>query len=391
MTLRQLTSIAAALALGLGVRTGHPGLVILSVLSPVLFMRQRNRRGAWLCTMAYYFGAISALPQAVTGFFGPGDARAIGLYVVAVSLLCLPWLLIWGTNYLFLRSITGVLLGVIPPLGLIGWASPLMATGWLFPGLTVFLGVPLLFVLIAITAEAVESVPYRFVYLALVVLSLDCNLLYFARGGRASNAWEGVTLHAQANRDAVTQYAAVLSMQKRAAASTADVIVFPEGAEENWSEVTEFAWSETFRALRKKHQVALIGATSLEAGTRYRNGFVIRGAETDRFQQRIPVPLAMWHPFSQSSGVPLRLFAPGSVRVSGESVGVLMCYEMTIPWPAIATLSEHPNRLIGLANDWWAIEDPSVPHSQFTALKGWARLAGIPSTIAINLPAGMTL
>lgn len=332
------------------------------------------------------------MPQAVTGFFGPGEGRALGLYASAALLLSLPWVLVWGSNQVGLRSIAGVLLGVVPPLGLIGWASPLIAAGWLFPGTTVYAGVPLLLLLVAALAEAarrerMRGVLERIVYVIVIVLNLAC----FLHRDRTSNNWEGVTLHTEGNPGPVAEYVKLQLMQDRAATSKADVLVFPEGAQENWSELTEFTWADTFSDLRARHHVVLLGATSLGAGTQYRNGFVIRGAETDLFQQRVPVPLAMWHPFSRSSGVPLRLFAPGTVRISGESVGVLMCYEMTIPWPALATLTEHPARLVGLANDWWAKDTPSFPRCQATALQGWARLAGIPSTLSMNLPKGVTL
>jgi hypothetical protein len=377
-------SVIVALALGIAVHTGYPWLIILSVLSPAIALVQPSRMAALLIAFVYYQAALCSLPGAVAGFFAPGIFREYLAWLAAAILLSLPWLIVWGNDHLCLRAVTGVLIGTIPPLGLIGWASPLLAAGWLFPDVGLTVGLAMTLVLTGLIAEAHRWTP---VVGGIIALSVGCNIaVKLVHKQHPAPRWEGVTLHNSRNADAVKGYYQVLAMQSRAESSSADVIVLPEGSVDNWSAVTEFQWADTFSDLQRKHHIVLIGATSLEGGRRYHNGFVIRGQQVDRFEQRVPAPLAMWVPFSTSVGAPLRLFAPGTVKVGKDRVGVLVCYEMTIPWPAIATLAEDPTRLVGLANDWWSASTPSVPRWQATALEGWARLAGIESTLAINLP-----
>lgn len=368
------------------VSTGHPALVCLSVLAPPLIICQASRADACLCAVGYYIGALMALPVAIAGFFGPSLFLRVGLYGAALAVLSFPWLLVWGKSYRGLRCIAGVALGTIPPIGLIGWASPLFAAGWLFPG-TGFLGIALLLLLLAATVAAATEKRKRGAFLAAVVLlicSQICNIVHGLRLAQAAS-FAGVVLHDKLNGGALLDYQQTAAMQARVLASGARVTVLPEGAQLNWSEVSEAEWQPTFDDLLAKRRVVLIGATRADEGQRFHNGILIAGAERAWHEQRIPVPVAMWRPFT-NSGAPIHPWADGIMTIGGEKTGMLLCYEMAIPWPAILTLGHYPQHLVGMANDWWAASVPSVARWQRTNLEGWARLAGIDSTFAVNLP-----
>jgi hypothetical protein len=70
-------------------------------------------------------------------FFGPDVSvvGAIAFWAVCAMLLALPYALLCTakTHQPLWRAPVALLLGVIPPLGLIGFASPLTASGFLFP------------------------------------------------------------------------------------------------------------------------------------------------------------------------------------------------------------------------------------------------------------------
>jgi apolipoprotein N-acyltransferase len=110
---------------------------------------------------------------------------------------------------------------------------------------------------------------------------------------------------------------------------------------------------------------------------------VIRGADKhEDFLQRIPIPFAMWTPGSDR-GVPLDLEAPGTLSLAGRRAAVLICYEQLLIWPAITSFKEHPNLLLGTANDYWA-DSTTVSQIQRACLTSWARLFHIPMLWAEN-------
>ncbi len=98
--------------------------------------------------------------------------------------------------------------------------------------------------------------------------------------------------------------------------------------------------------------------------------------------QRIPVPIAMWKPFS-ADGVPLDLFGPGTIFVHDQRAAVLICYEQLLIWPFLSSEFEHPTILITVANDYWAKRTP-IPKIQNASASSLARLFGLPVLSAVN-------
>ena len=167
--------------------------------------------------------------------------------------------------------------------------------------------------------------------------------------------------------------------------TSASVIVLPEATFLAVSPLTNFFFVNEFKYLTDTNRVLIAGGIVLGPGEQYRNGFLLRGEQVGFVEQRVPVPVAMWKPFT-NGGAPLRLSAPSTLNIHGVKTAVLVCYEMVIPWTAITALSEGPQELVGIANDDWTAEAPTVVTLQRTNLEGWARLAGIDSAFAANLP-----
>jgi hypothetical protein len=112
------------------------------------------------------------------------------------------------------------------------------------------------------------------------------------------------------------------------------------------------------------------------------NTFLILGAESSTFYQRVPVPIGMWQPLGKN-GVPLRLDAPGVVEMGGQRVAVLICYEQVLTYPILASMLQHPTIVVGISNTFWFAGTP-IPRYQASSINAWARLFGVPHLLAVN-------
>jgi hypothetical protein len=340
---------------------------------------------------SYYAAASWSLIPGARAFFGVQGTPVIGLCLclAAAGLLALPWGLLFtrarGRAALYVPLC--ILLTAMPPLGIIGWASPLLSAGVLFPGSKWF-GLALITVFL---------IAFRFKpALSLVSLALCALVFHFQytqpqvpAGWAAANTNYGGT--GQGDPDFTTEYNTAQTMQTTIVESHATVLLFPEHLLTHWNESTDAFWGNTLTALASQHRTVLIGAginppgTSRNpfARTRYLNVLLARGEEnTALYQERIPVPIAMWRPLSDD-GVPLKLFARGTIRIHNRTAAVLICYEQVLVWPFLSSALEHPTILLTASNDYWA-KDTRIPAIQQASAASWARLFDLPILSATN-------
>jgi apolipoprotein N-acyltransferase len=91
----------------------------------------------------------------------------------------------------------------------------------------------------------------------------------------------------------------------------------------------------------------------------------------------------MWRPFARS-GVQLHLAGPAVLPVAGQRAAVLICYEQLLTWPILTSLLRKPTVIVAVANDYWA-RGTTIPASQLTAVRAWARLMALPYVSATNI------
>ena len=84
-----------------------------------------------------------------------------------------------------------------------------------------------------------------------------------------------------------------------------------------------------------------------------------------------------------NDGVPLNLFARGTIRVHNQNAAVLICYEQILVWPFLSSALEHPTILLTTSNDYWA-KNTRIPAIQQSSAASWARLFQIPVLSATN-------
>ena len=382
-------------ALGLAISSGSPAGLATSILAPAIWLRQRSRRGAYICAAAYYLAALRSLPVVSRNFFGPesGLPSGIFLWIVAASVLALPWLWAWTPFQVaaLWRCPIALLLTIVPPLGLIGWASPITAAGLLFPAA----GYAGLLLTLCLPAFILNS---RLVGL-IAVAPLICVFHFrLAPTPQPPKDWVAINTtfgRGQTHADLVREYQIAQQIWAQTLQSRAKVVIFPEAVAASWT-------GEMFRSDSK---VVVVGATepknrgfdftdaleSLRCSPAqvtasepwsYSNRLLVRGAQIGEFQQRVPIPIGMWKPFT-NSGVPLNLSGPGTISIAGRRVAVIICYEQLIPWPVLTSFIDRPSLIVAVSNNVW-VSGTSIPQIEQTTMRAWAALFGVPVLFAAN-------
>ena len=352
-------------------------LLLLAMIVPALIMRSPSRTTAALAALAYYLAASSEVIHGAAVFFGQGSTmEGIALWIGAGAINAIPWLVLWHRNSRRrVRTAIALIVLAIPPLGMVGWASPLTTTGDFFPGLC-FAGLALTLWLIVSIVEIDATM-----IIVLLLASLIANLNYTqpAINIKAIDTHFGGV--ASGSRDFTTDYTRNLAAIHLASTSEAAITVLPETIAGTWTSATAALWKPI--AIHSPGIIA-VGAERLLPRYGYENGMVLMSKTGYRFfPQRVPVPVSMWRPWAKDSAKADWL-GSGIAQFDGQRIGYLICYEQLLVWPVLVTAHHHPDTVVGMANDWWA-RGTSAPGIQRMALYAWSRLFGWKMSDAVNL------
>jgi apolipoprotein N-acyltransferase len=424
--LENAVSFCAATAIGLAVSTGHPVGLAAAAGMPIVCLLARSRKAAFEGTLGYYSAGLWPMIPGLQRYIGSLASPLIpfAIWLFAAILLSLPWTVAWTdrpAKYIW-RVPLAFVATTIPPLGIIGFISPLTAAGYLFPS-TNWFGLAAVALLPGVLLAARGMQPR--LRLAVVCLAFaSCGLLAISGRDRTPveaetiPGWVGVNTHFGDISQPFHDYAAATFIQQKAAETPARVLIFPEFIVPRWSEATEAFWRRTLDNCRKRGQVLVIGAglpsnarlkdnhpaynftaaiDALQSGDSSRdtghdsipsspepvdNTLLILGASSGKLYQRVPVPIGMWRPFSNIS-VPLRVNGPGVIEIGHQRAAVLICYEEVLTFPVLASMLQHPTVIIGISNSFW-FNETTIPAYQAAALRGWARLFRLPLFMAVN-------
>ncbi len=379
---RRLVLFFAAFGVGLVASQGKTYLMPFAFFWLPLLRWTGPRWERWLPPFGY-FGAflITMFPGAAI-FYGH-SFDPFGIFVMWASvalLLSAPWALLadpdptrlqWAVPFALVAS-------AVPPLGLIDIGNPINATGALLPH-TGWFGIAALVVLSGFFATRPRiAIP---IALALSFTALLPRPLPPTGWHTVNTQLGGQGLE---EPDFKREFATAQFIQQTALQSRARVIVFPESVV-TWNDSTELFWQRTIDTLKRRGQTLVLGATVKMPGfhSGYRNTVVLRGATSTIYDQRIPIPVTMWHPLTDD-GVPLRMDGPGVLApIHGVTAAPLVCYEQLLPWPIMLSEAKHPTLLLGMANDYWA-KGTYFPAIQNANLDSWSRLFNTPYISAVN-------
>jgi Carbon-nitrogen hydrolase len=372
--------LLAAGAIGFLAWRGQFWAIPLSLIAPCLIAAQPSRIAAGSTALAYY-GMASLPVTAVSEVYWPSkELLSVVLWFAASAVLALPWVVLW-TRHPALKPFAApaaVLLSSVPPLCIVGWASPLVSAGVLFPG-SAWLG-------IAGVAALPGLLIHRRTRVACLLAATTVSIILNA-GSKPIDIpkrWEAEVTHIHRSRQQAGLNDLFIEdrLQRMVAQSQAAFLVFPEGAVRHWTKATDAFWSPVLDGTQK---TVLIGAGhAIPGSSQYYNSVVVIGKEPRQaVHQRIPVPGGMWNPLRPNGTFAADLFAPGTVDVGGQRAAILICYEQLLAWPMLRSAIEHPTLLIAISNEAWT-SATVVPRVQQACARAWARLFGLPLISAIN-------
>jgi hypothetical protein len=372
---------AAGFFVGVVAWSGHLYTLLALLLLPVLLPLAIARTHFFALVVAYHAGATWTLLPGSHVFYGTAfrPLDTLLLWLATISILTLPWLLIRllpPARLAWTLPLVLVVASLLPT----GIESPLTVAGVLFPGLG-WLGLILTLAIYGtMTRKPLRSLGFA------VCLFAVCHLVFHGHP-QAPPTWTGIDTRFGGTgfmaSNGMASYRDALAIQSLALESPATVTVFPETVVKSWNSATDLFWQPTFHELETRGRTVIVGAEESGISRRtYFNVLIVRGAQTDIFRQRVPIPFAMWNPFN-NTGVPLNLSGPSTITIGATRVAPIICYEQLLALPILTAMTKHPALILGVANDYWA-RDTSIPRIQAASLSAWSRLFWVPTISAVN-------
>jgi hypothetical protein len=392
--LAAVTGIIAAL---LAWYPGHDALVLLAL--PAAWSKSRGRLACFTLWAAYYLTGARDIPVVCERFFaGYHELTApvaftlgIACWLLQALVLALPWTILKpgpaasAMNHAW-RVALAALSVTVPPIGIIGWLSPLHVASALYPGWR------LAGMVLGLAALGMAGTPYwtRRVWLAWAVLaSLSFCALWQWTPPAAPVRWTAVNTALGRFEQSTypSLYARTLQLRvtvERAFTDGARVVILPEEIAGLWRPAMTLWWRPDIERMRAAGQTLVIGMDIGVSATpfRYTDSAVVTGAGRGRSDSRQPVPVALWRPRGRTSA------ARGDVgqaflMIDGQRAAMSLCYEDLLWWPHWRTLLDRPDTVISLSNGWFDA-DLALPEIQQQGIASVARLAGAPLLRATN-------
>ena len=356
-----------------------------SIALPIAAALPTDRKSRFAAAAAYYLVGSSPIVSAVRGYWGPGHELAgIGAWLAASTVLAAPWA--WAGSAI--GAVFAILATALPPLGVIGWLSPLNAAGVLFPG-TGLAGVVLAIALQVAVATIVSgrlpaSQALRNVLYAGLAAgtAISAALVATTSPAQAPAGWVGVsTAVFPAHGDAIAEIRNndTIIRAIEAQAPNARVVVLPESVVEGWFSGTR----QQFGNAAPPGQTWILGVQADSSDRVY----VLRLQKMPTKPAAIAAGLLIggdWIP--EQAGSLLPAWWQRTFTVGGKRVWAALCVEQVQPWTWIEAAIQRPDVVVAMTNSWWvtATTGNRAPEIQAASTRSWARLLAASAISAVN-------
>ncbi|MBU9426465.1 hypothetical protein [Burkholderia gladioli] len=398
--LRAICLGAAGVGISLLAWTGRSPWCLLAILAlPLIWARAVSRCEAALLYAGYVLAGTHDLPSILTTFF-PALPRlaALGLWITAGGLLVLPWMTLWTRAMspwqAAWRCALAIALVSLPPLGVIGWLTPIALAGQLLPGWG-FAGAALTWLALASVA-GVARLPASEAGLGLAALLLGLGAVTTAANATyvtpdTPTGWRSLDTRLGRYPPAADllgrlawHQALIDAVDGQLADRTLQVLVLPEEILGPQDPVVAASWSSIGARARARGVTVLAGVDLPRPGGGYLDAlWELTAGSRVVAAARVPMPLGQWRPWRVDSS-PMNLSLGQPVVVGARHVGVSFCFEDFLFWvQALTMLGQRPEVLISVANNWFDAR-ADAQRIQERHIELWARLWGLPLIRATN-------
>lgn len=371
-------TVAGISGLLYGFGEGYLKLAFLILFALLGVAHKSNFLQVLRVTLVFYGVACIPLFILITDFTTSKVNPLVG-YLVAWLVCSVLTALFFAKERTFLVTVATVMgflfLFLLPPLDIITFMSPLWMAGLLFPG-TGYVGLLFLVLLIASLlnlpkfhgqvlsqATLAAALVGNAIFLVFLPMKVESAIdgVSTARDNEISNAMPFVVF--QRSRDFVA-----------AEQSSAEVVIFPENAFGEWTDVGVRSYSNL------DNKTLLAGAfVQDDARQQYVIGDFTNGSVI--YRQRRPLP-NMIRPGRWDS-VNTEEYGPSIVNLSGKRMAFFICWESLSPVTVIESLKNKPDVMVMIANTDWTHSllagDAMIIH-----IKSWSRLFSVPIVTAVN-------
>ncbi|RQU97831.1 conjugal transfer protein TraB [Burkholderia cenocepacia] len=402
----------------------YPGHFLLAIGAlPLLWGATRSRAEAGALWLGYYLAGARDIPVMCARFFsGYGEfdasiayALGAGLWLVQALLLASPWAIAYAARARAWGTACGAMLGTIavsvPPIGVIGWLSPLHIASVLCPGAGV-LGAATAIVVIGALAAFGRT---RTGLTAVVVLIIAGAAYSFGAGqlirAPVPKGWIAIntTFGKRADGGYASAQARTAELQAQVRAELergARVVVLPEEVPGEWRPSTAYWWRSIAEAARDSGQTIVVGgdipvdsrqrratptgpesaageiSAVADAKVRYTDSAIGIGADPFVFDSRQPIPAGLWRPWAAVSAARGAVGQPLPV-IDGVKAAPSICYEDFLWWPHWRAIVQGAGVFVAMSNVWFA-DDLAVSQIQQQSLESIAKIAGVSVLRAAN-------
>ena len=378
--LTNLGLVGIAITVGVTAWSGQVLALPLACLFPALWAFAPTRLMAAMVSMAYFLAASRDLPQGASTYLGIDLIEGVGLWLAASAGFVFVHTLLWTSWSGWARVArygAATILIAVPPFGITGWAGPVTAAGVLFPGWGWF-G-------LAATATGL-----------LVMTTRTWPAAAFALGGAWAwsaaswsppsmpDGWVGInTSFDYSDKAKANDYEQQLDTKafvRKAAGEGYRVIVLPESALGTWTPTTEQLWAQSLATT----DITVLGGAVILNAQGYDNVIVkLTATGSDIiYRQRMPVPVAMWRPWT-SGGASADFLGKPVMELGSHTVAPLICHEQLLVWPVLHSILAGADMIVATGNVWWAGET-NVIDIQRATIQAWAALFDLPLVTSFN-------
>lgn len=384
----------ASITSALGLIWGHSPAALSFVpgIWGVLWLA-RTRLLAWVLVGLYHIVAARSLVMGAVHFFELSGVQALALVALGAAVASVPYALVWcpiehsaSVPELVLRVLVATLLSTLPPLGAFSVASPLPAAGIWFPGFG-WLGVcgVILFGAWLRHNASRQAVVGRWC-LALVLMCVAYGACLVRRSPSAGDVEAVQTAFPSARTD-LFDFGHQWQVAQRALAliskTTGKVVVLPEATAGLWQPPMARLWAPLAKTLHTQGRVALVGTTLEQSDGSLQAASVVLGVGVSVYRQRVPVPFAMWRPWSSERQFPSNFGGSGVVHTPLGTLGMLICWEVGSSWAVLQSVAEGAEVLVAMANTAW-LRGTNATNTQRQILPAWGALFGLPYVLSVN-------